>query len=580
MHLSKTLMPTLKENPSDAETISHKLMLRAGLIRKLSSGVYSYLPLGLKVLKKVEKIVREEMDKAGALEVLLPALQPVELWQQTGRFETLGQDLISFVDRHGKRIVLGPTHEEVITALVKNEVSSYKQLPLIIYQIQTKFRDEVRPRFGVIRCREFMMKDAYSFDTDVQGLDISYKKMYAAYCAILKRCGLSYIAVQADPGIMGGDESSEFMAAAEHGEDIVVHCTNCGYAASIAKAECRDPVAVTYKPYELLPMGEIETPGITSVADVSTFLKVELDKLMKTMLYITKDEEIVAVLVRGNYDVNEAKLCRILKTNNLKMADRQTIEKITNGEMGFSGPVGLKNVKIIADFSVKDGNNFITGANKKDQHLTNVNPWRDFDVHVWADVRCFTAQDLCPGCQSQVTVQRAIEVGHVFKLGTKYTRSLNAFYLDEQGRQNLIIMGCYGIGVSRIIAAVVEQNNDCEGIIWPEEIAPYQVVILPLNIDNKALNDTAIKIYNQLLKLGIDVLIDDRNERAGVKFKDADLSGIPLQVIIGENSLAKKNVEVKIRKIKEKIVVKQDLVIEEICKILKPHDNSKLKNKK
>lgn len=567
MRVSNTLIPTLKEDPTDSEAISHKLMTRAGLIRKLSSGVYSYLPLGFKALKKAEEIVREEMDKTGAIEVLLPALHPAELWQETGRFSALGQDMITFTDRHNKKVVLGPTHEEVITSLVKNEVSSYKQLPLTIYQIQTKFRDEVRPRFGVIRSKEFIMKDAYSFDTDEQGLDISYKKMYDAYCAIFNRCGLSYIAVEADSGVMGGNESCEFMILAEHGEDIIVHCPHCNYAASLIKAECLN-LENKSTDKNMLPLKEVDTPNISSVDSVSNFLKVNAHDLIKTMIYLA-DNVPIAVLIRGNHDVNVAKLARALKTENLKMADAETIKKVTNGEMGFSGPVGLKDIKIVADFAIENNSNFVAGANIKDKHLVNVNLGRDFNVDIWADVRYFKQGDLCPRCKKDVAIERAIEIGHVFKLGTKYTKALGATFLDENGKKKLIIMGCYGIGVNRIIASAIEQNNDKDGIIWPKEIAPYKVIIMPLNVDNAAVKNTADIIYNELQQLNMEVLYDDRKEHAGVKFKDADLLGIPVQVIIGEKSQAAGNVEIKIRKTKEKLVIKADAVSVELKKLLK-----------
>jgi len=571
MKWSHMMLPTLKEIPAEAEAISHILMIRAGLIRKLTSGVYSYLPLGFRVLKKIEEIIREEMNKKGAQEVLMPAIHPVELWAKSGRLEALGEDMIKFTDRHKKINVLGPTHEEVITALVKNEVSSYRQLPLIIYQIQTKFRDEARPRFGIIRSREFIMKDAYSFDCDIKGLNENYKKMYEAYCEIFKRCGLNYIPVEADTGIMGGDVSHEFMVLAENGEDTVVCCTKCNYAASLNKAECLKPGQgqnTKVKKSKQEKCKEVKTPGLSTVKDVADFLNLTPDCLVKTLIYVA-DGVPVAVLVCGNHDVNEAKLMQSLKANQLIMADEALIKKVTKGPLGFSGPVGLQDIEIIADYGLLDKANFVAGANKPDLHLMNVNIDKDFKVCRWADVRNITDNDVCPRCTNKISIHPAIEVGHVFKLGTKYTDTLNATYLSEAGKSSKIIMGCYGIGVTRIIAACIEQNHDKNGIIWPKQISPFQVVVMPLNSEHTLSMNTAEELYDQLNQQGLEVLLDDRNVRAGIKFKDADLIGIPIQIIIGEKNLAAGLVEVKMRATDTRDNVPKDNIIAKIAQYIK-----------
>ncbi|MCG2712777.1 MAG: proline--tRNA ligase [Candidatus Omnitrophica bacterium] len=571
MRWSKILLPTLKEVPADAEAISHILMIRAGLIRKLTAGVYCYLPFGLRVLAKIEKIIREEMNSEGAQELLLPAIQPCELWQKSGRFEALGEDMITFTDRHKKLNVLGPTHEEVITALVKNEVNSYRQMPLILYQIQTKFRDEARPRYGVMRSREFIMKDAYSFDRDQPGLDVSYDKMYDAYCRIFKRCGLEFIPVEADTGIMGGDTSHEFMVLAGSGEDKIACCKKCEYAASLDKAECPEPdhgqrtIDHSKKPEYLK---DVSTPGVSSVEDVAAFLKASSDKLLKTIIYVNADKP-VAVLVRGGHEVNEAKLIRVLKSNNLEMASAEVIKKTTNAPVGFSGPVGLTGIEIIADYSLKGSRGLIAGANKADTHIIDIDMKRDVQVTRWADIRSIKENDLCPRCNlAGINIQQAIEVGHVFKLGTKYTQSLGATYLDVQGKANQIIMGCYGIGVTRIIAAYLEQNHDDCGIIWPWAISPFQVIIMPLNTDNKEIMQKAENIYKLFIDENIEVLFDDRDIRAGMKFKDADLIGIPIQIIIGEKNLAQGIIEIKLRKTGQREKIKSGEVVPKVLKLI------------
>ncbi|MFH1478973.1 MAG: proline--tRNA ligase [Candidatus Omnitrophota bacterium] len=549
MRWSKYFIPTLKEIPAEAEAVSHKLMIRAGLIRKLASGAYTYLPLGLKVLKKVENIIREEMDKKGAIELFLPSLQPVELWHESGRYKALGEDLIKFKDRHDRVMVFGPTHEEVITDLVRNHIKSYRQLPITLYQIQTKFRDEVRPRFGVMRSREFIMKDAYSFDRDTQGLDKSYKSMYEAYEAIFKRCGLEVIAVEADSGVMGGDVSHEFMMLAESGEDKLAHCVSCGYAASLDVASCKTPAcrqAGQDTNCKMQAMKEVDTPGVSTIEKVSELLKTKPDKMVKTLIYIS-DEKPVAVLIRGDQEANEAKIKKYLNTTSLEMAGEDTIKKATGGPLGFSGPVGLKDIRIIADNSIKAMSNFITGANKNDKHLLNVNLERDLKVKEYGDLRMAGEGDICPKCSKAIKIENAIEMGHVFKLGLKYSKAMSAEFLDEDSTLKPMVMGCYGIGVNRIIAASIELHNDRSGIIWPRSIAPFDVVIVPINYEKEAVKTCADKVYNLLKENKLDVLIDDRDLSAGVKFNDTELIGIPLQVVIGERGLKNNTVEIKER---------------------------------
>ncbi len=548
MRWSDILIPTLKEEPAEAETASHKLMIRAGLIRKLASGLYSYLPLGLRVLKKVESIIREEMDKAGAQEVLLPALQPAELWHKSGRYNDLGEDMLKFIDRHKKEMVLGPTHEEVITELVKNEARSYKQLPLILYQIQTKFRDEVRPRFGVIRSREFIMKDAYSFDRDFKSLEISYKKMFDAYCRIFTRCGLKYVAVEADPGVMGGNVSHEFMVLSESGEDIIARCKSCAWVSTLDKAGCIQNKRVQNKE-EMLALREIDTPNTTTIEKLSKLLNITPDKMLKTIIYKTEDR-FVAALVRADFQINELKLVRVLKGVYLRLATEKEIEALTGGPLGFSGPVGLKDIEIIADLSVKDMSNFITGANKLDKHLMNVNMPRDFKTGTFSDIRFITENDICPRCKSTIEFKHAIEVGHVFKLGTKYSEKLGAVFLDADGRLKPMIMGCYGIGVNRIIAALIEQSNDKDGIIWSKALAPVLVSIIVIDTKDKASMKFAEFLDEKLKKNSIPSLLDDREISAGIKFKDADLIGSPVRITINKDILKKGKVEIKPRHVK------------------------------
>ncbi len=567
MKMSQLLMPTLREAPAEAEIMSHNLMLRAGLIRKLAAGVYSFLPLGYRVIKKIENIVREEMDRKGAQELLLPALQPAELWQDSGRWNVYGKELMRLKDRHDRDFCLGPTHEEVITDLVRREVKSYKQLPLNLYQIQTKFRDEIRPRFGLMRGREFIMKDAYSFDYSREGLDESYEKMYEAYCNIFKRCGLVYRAVEADTGAIGGSDSHEFMVMAETGENEIVHCASCHYAANMEKAVCAAPQELDAASQEMLPLEEVKTPDIHTIEELSEFLNINVEQTIKTLLY-QADDEVVAVLVRGDREVNEIKLKNMLGCIELYLAETEIVEKITNAAVGFAGPVNLSGVKVFADYEITNVINGIAGANKTDYHLKNVNFKRDFQVEAFCDLRLATVDDPCPHCGNPVAITRGIEVGHIFKLGTKYSEAMNATYLDENGKEKVCTMGCYGIGIGRTAAAAIEQNNDDKGIIWPMPIAPFHVVIVPIKANDREIMDIADNIYQSFSEKGIEAIIDDRKERPGVKFNDADLIGFPIRIVVGKKSVNEGKVEVKIRKSGEEWEEQLDQVIPKIISLV------------
>lgn len=558
MRWTESLINTLWQAPSEAEISSHKLMLRAGLIKKLAAGIYIFMPLGLKVLRKIENIVREEMDASGALELLMPVLQPEQLWQETGRWDKMGKEMIKIQDRHKRRFGLGPTHEEIVTDIIRKEVKSYRQLPVILYQIQTKFRDEIRPRFGVIRAREFTMKDAYSFDRDIDGLNKNYKKMYNAYCKIFDRCALKYQIVEAESGIMGGDVSHEFMALADSGEDIIVLCPSCGYSASIEKAEAVDiKQKIVDKQKEKL-IKEIDTPEVKTIKQLTELLKISPKNLVKTLIYKTNNK-VIAVLIRGDHEVNVTKLLKLIQCEELELADSDIIEKITGAPVGFTGPVGLKEkIKIIADNEVLNMKNFITGANKKDTHLLNVNIGRDFKIDISGDIRFITEADQCPKCASRIKIKKGIELGHIFKLGTKYSKSMKAKFLDKDGKEKTIIMGCYGIGISRIIAAVIEQNNDENGIMWPKSIAPYQVEILPLNVNDNETMQIAKNLYKKILSEKIEVITDDRNERPGIKFKDADLIGIPIRITISSQKAKDNIVEIHKRNTGENKLVNID----------------------
>ncbi|MGI6123331.1 MAG: proline--tRNA ligase [Acetivibrionales bacterium] len=558
MYFSKMFLPTMREVPAEAEIISHKLMLRAGLIRKLASGIYSFLPLGLRVLKKVEQVVREEMDRAGAQELLMSALLPAESYRESGRWEVFGPEMFRLKDRNDRDFCLGPTHEEIFTETVKHSVRSYRGLPLTLYQIQTKYRDEIRPRFGVMRSREFIMKDAYSFDRDDAGLDISYKQMEEAYRRIFDRLGLIYKVVEADTGAMGGSGSQEFMVISDIGEDAIAYCKTCGYGANEEKASCpplKDPVVE-----EELPAEKVLTPNIHTISELTEFLGCEPTRVAKTLIY-KADDMLVAAMVRGDRELNEVKLKNILGCTELEMADEKSVCTVTNAEVGFAGPIGLK-IKIIADYEIAQGKNLIVGANETDYHIINVNMERDFEAEVH-DIRSIAEGDTCPCCGNEITLARGIEVGHIFKLGTKYSEILKCNYVDENGNEKPMVMGCYGIGINRLMASVIEQSNDENGIIWPMEIAPYQVIIVPVNILDETVMNIAKNMYDRLQKLNVEVLLDDRNERAGVKFNDADLIGIPIRINIGRKA-AEGLVEYKLRRGHEALTLTVDEAIEKI----------------
>ena len=552
MRYSEMFIPTVREIPSDAEVVSHQLMIRAGLIRKLTSGIYSFLPLGLRVVRKVEQIVREEMNRAGAQEVFLPAVQPAELWQESGRWKMYGKELLRFKDRHNREYCIGPTHEEVITDLVRNEVKTYRQLPKNLYQIQTKFRDEIRPRFGVMRCREFSMKDAYSFDADWEGVDVSYQKMFDAYSTIFTRCGLKFRAVEADTGNIGGSFSHEFMVIADSGEDALVFCSVCEYAANIEKAEVAKPEKLPIDTAPLPVMETVHTPDVRTIGEVSNYLRVTPQDIVKTLVF-EADGIPVAVLVRGDEEVNEAKLRGYLGCDALELATDDTVMKVTGSPKGFAGPVGIK-ARTIADYSLMNRVNMVTGANREDYHATNVNMGRDFTVKEFADLRFVKQTDTCPRCGKPLKFARGIEVGHTFKLGTKYSKQMRATFLDSSGQEKEMVMGCYGIGIGRTVAACIEQNNDEKGIIWPMFIAPYHVILTPVNIKDPLIMEAALKLYQRLTEAAIEVILDDRDERAGVKFNDADLIGIPLRITIGQKRLLEGKIELKIRKTGEEKV--------------------------
>ncbi|HEY3307320.1 MAG TPA: proline--tRNA ligase [Desulfuromonadaceae bacterium] len=548
MLYSRYFIPTVKEIPSDAEVISHQLMLRAGMIRKLAAGIYNYLPLGLRSIRKFENIVREEMNKADAIELLMPSVQPAELWQESGRWSFYGKELLRFKDRKDGEFCMGPTHEEVITDMVRREIKSYRQMPVNFYQIQTKFRDEIRPRFGLMRGREFIMKDAYSFDVDSNAADSSYERMYNAYMRIFERCGLNFRAVEADTGSIGGSSSHEFMVLAESGEDAIVSCDSCRYAANVEKAESR-PVQ-TLAAAETLALEKTSTPNMKTIAEVAAFLGVPTDRTIKSLVFTSGTGEFVLAILRGDHELNEIKLKNSLGWDEIQMASEDDILRITGSPAGFIGPQGLKvKTAIIADLYLKGMVNAVIGANEKDTHLVNANFERDFTIDRFADLRNVEAGDACPRCeQGKLEMWRGIEVGHVFKLGTKYSKALNATYLDKDGKEQIIFMGCYGIGIGRTVAAAIEQNHDENGIIFPIPIAPFHCAVVALNTKDSGVMAQAEEIYLKLEKLGIEVLFDDRDERPGVKFKDNDLIGIPIRVVVGSKGLAEGKVELKCRK--------------------------------
>ncbi|MCK9233294.1 MAG: proline--tRNA ligase [Syntrophales bacterium] len=546
MRYSELFLPTGREVPSDAELASHQLMIRAGMIRKLTSGIYSYLPMGYRVIRKVEQIVREEMNRAGAQELFMPMVQPAELWQESGRWVHYGRELLRFRDRHEREYCLGPTHEEVITDLVRNEIKTYRQLPRNLYQIQTKFRDEIRPRFGVMRCREFAMKDAYSFDANEAGAEESYRKMFEAYGRIFRRCGLDFRAVEADSGSIGGSYSHEFMVMADSGEDAVVFCTACDYAANLEKAEIAPPEKTPSVDEARLPLEEVHTPGVRTIEEVCAFLSVTPREVVKTLIF-NADGKPAAILVRGDHDVNEIKVKNVLGCDELELAMDDMILDVTGSPRGFAGAVGIR-ARVIADYSLINMTHCVMGANREDYHLKNASPERDFSVSAYADLRVVRAGDPCPRCAAPVRMARGIEVGHVFKLGTKYSRSMRAVYLDAAGKEQTMVMGCYGIGIGRTVAAAIEQSHDDQGIVWPMTLAPYAVIITPVNSNEETLARASESLYQALSARGVEVLLDDRDERAGVKFKDADLIGIPLRITVGPKKLAEGRVELRIRR--------------------------------
>ena len=558
MKMSNMLVSTLREVPAEAEIDSHKLMLRAGMIRKMAAGIYNYMPIGLKVLKNIEEIVREEMNTAGAQEFLASAVLPAELWQESGRWDVYGDEMFRLKDRNNRDFCLGPTHEEVFTDIARNEIKSYKQLPVNLYQIQTKYRDERRPRFGIMRSREFIMKDAYSFDKDQAGLDVSYDKMHDAYVKIFNRCGIDAKCVEADSGAIGGANSAEFMVKSEVGEDDVVFCSACDYAANIEKAEATPEKAEVE---ELLEMEKVATPDSRVIYEVSEFLKVSPKKTVKLLMF-NVDGKIVGVVVRGDREVNEVKVANAAQASgDIIMASNEEYTKATNCEPGFGGPVGIKVDLLLVDEEVANMYNMILGANETGYHLKNVNYGRDFEGVV-GDFRKIESGEKCPKCGSEVTIARGTEVGHIFKLGTKYSAAMNATFIDENGKNVPFVMGCYGIGVTRTMASIIEQHHDENGIIWPLSVAPYHVSVIPVNIKDEAQMKIANKLYDELRKIGVDAILDDRNERPGVKFKDSELIGIPMRVTVGKK-ITDGEVEFKLRD-GEMEVIKIEDVLEKV----------------
>ena len=561
---SQFFFTTLRETPAEAQLISHQLLLRGGFICRLAAGIYSFLPLGWRVLSKIADIVREEMDGAGGQELLLPNLHPEELWVRSGRSETWGPELMKLKDRNDRVFCLGATHEEVITDLVKGSVRSYRQMPLLLYQIQFKYRDEPRPRGGLIRCREFVMKDAYSFDRDQAGLNESYQSMREAYEKIFQRCGIHCQIVEASAGLMGGGGTEEFVLLSDAGEDVVLLCSSCGYAASLEQADfgLSDQSSDQSEGEEPAAMEPVETPGMKTIGQVTKFLEIPASRLVKTLIYLADDRP-VAALVRGDRDLNEGKLQAVLEADSLEMASEGAIKQLTGAPVGFSGPVGLADVEIIADHELKSERSLVTGANRNDYHLLNVNWGRDFQIDRWERLRSAVAGDACPHCQGNLEGKRGIELGQIFKLDTVYSEPLGAKFVDEDGQERPIIMGCYGIGVSRIMGAVVEASHDEKGIIWPREIAPFQAIIILVNASDQAQSSLANQVYQELSGRGVEVLLDDREERPGVKFNDADLIGVPIQVVAGR-SATEGRVEVRRRGGEQAELLTPDQAVERV----------------
>ncbi|CEH36088.1 proline--tRNA ligase [Romboutsia lituseburensis] len=553
MKMSKMLMPTLREVPADAEITSHQLMLRAGMIRKMASGVYNQLPMGIRVFKKIENIIREELEKKGCQEILCSGLIPAELWKESGRWDVMGAEMMRLKDRNERDFCLGPTHEEVFTDIIRQEITSYKQLPLNLYQIQVKYRDERRPRFGVMRTKTFTMKDAYSFDVDQEGLDKSYQDMFEAYTNIFARCDLDNSPVQADTGAIGGSVSAEFMVKSEVGEDEIVFCSNCDYAANMEKAVAQSSEASTE---EMKELKEVHTPGVHTIEELENFFKLSADKFAKTLVYVA-DGKTVAVVVRGDREVNEVKVGNAIGgVVEFELANEATVEAVTNATVGFAGPIEIKADYVLIDNEVANARNLVVGANKSEYHIENANYGRDFEGTV-GDFRNVTESDKCTKCGSHFEIARGVEVGHIFKLGTKYSESMGANFVDKDGKSKPIVMGCYGIGVERTAAAVIEQHHDENGIIWPLSIAPYHLVVVPVNIKKAEQMEAAEKLYAQLQSMGVEVLLDDRDERAGVKFKDSELIGIPMRITVGKD-ITEGKVEFKLRDQADKELISLD----------------------
>ncbi|MBC1504187.1 proline--tRNA ligase [Listeria booriae] len=556
MRQTLSFIPTLKEVPADAEVKSHQLLLRAGFIRQTASGIYSYLPLAKLTLQKIETIIREELNRIDAVELLMPALQPAELWQESGRWEDYGSELMRLKDRNSRDFALGPTHEEVITSLLQDEIKSYKRLPLTLYQIQTKFRDEKRPRFGLLRGREFIMKDAYSFHATEKSLDATYDKMYQAYSNIFTRCGLDFRAVIADSGSIGGNETKEFIVLSDIGEDTIAYSDSSDYAANVEMA----PVMYMEKKSheETGTLEKVATPGQRTIADIVEFLEVPIEKTVKSMLFVLDEEEIIMVLVRGDHEVNDIKIKNALSATTVEPAtNEQAIELLGSG-FGSLGPIGVpEHVRIFADNAVQDIVNAVVGANEEDFHIINTQPKQDFNVHTYFDLRLIQEGDLSPDGHGVIKFAEGIEVGHIFKLGTKYSEAMNATFLDENGRSNPFIMGCYGIGVSRLLSAIAEQQADESGLVWDRNISPLDLHLIPVNMKSEEQVAFAEELYASLQEMGYSVLLDDRTERAGVKFADADLIGLPMRVTVGKKA-AEGIVEVKIRKTGEMIEVRKE----------------------
>lgn len=569
MRASNLYAPTLRNTPAEAEIVSHQLMYRAGMIRKVAGGMYTFLPLGWRVIRKIEQIIREEMDAAGGQEVCMPIMQPAELWEESGRWAAYGDEMMRIKDRHHRDFCLGPTHEEMITDLVRDEVRSYKQLPLLLYQIQDKFRDERRPRFGLMRSREFIMKDLYSFDKDVESMNVSYQKMYDAYVNIYNRMGLEFRPVEADNGAIGGGHSHEFTVLADAGESNIAYCTKCDYAASDEKAELA-PIAAA--PEEALSLEKAATPGINTIDALVDFMNVPIEKTIKAVAYQTDTDQLVLAFVRGDHDVNEVKVInQVPEALELRMAEEEAI-RAAGGYPGFMSPIGVKEgTLILVDPTVMNMSNAIAGANEADYHYKNVNPKRDFTQEsiVVTDLRMVKEGDACPHCGAKMTMTRGIEAGQVFTLGTKYSQSMGATFLDETGKEHPLYMGCYGIGVGRTMAAAIEQNNDEQGIVWPRAIAPYEVVVVAVNAKKDDQLACAEEIYDECRQAGLDTLLDDRKERAGVKFKDCDLIGYPLRVVVGPKAVEEGQIEIKVRKTGEVFTVARAEYLSKVQELLK-----------